>query len=212
MESALRAVGPLRFRDRRRRVLFGNPFRRSRTRRSVHCRQRSSSVATAIRASSCSRACRSARTCPACDRGSSPGDAAILKKFPALPHLSGLRDEPAGRSGEHRRVAGRGARRREPAPLSREIRDGAIDIETGQSTSRCRMRRSTCGRARRCPIQISRAGSTKHRRYRCCRAAISRARRTASIPGTNRVRIALVASTEECAEAARRIRDFVNSH
>jgi N-succinyldiaminopimelate aminotransferase len=30
-------------------------------------------------------------------------------------------------------------------------------------------------------------------------------------PGTNRVRIALVASTEECAEAARRIRDFVSS-
>jgi N-succinyldiaminopimelate aminotransferase len=30
-------------------------------------------------------------------------------------------------------------------------------------------------------------------------------------PGTNRVRIALVASTEECAEAARRIRDFVTS-
>lgn len=29
-------------------------------------------------------------------------------------------------------------------------------------------------------------------------------------PGTNRVRIALVASTEECAEAARRIRDFVS--
>ena len=30
-------------------------------------------------------------------------------------------------------------------------------------------------------------------------------------PGQNRVRIALVASTEECAEAARRIRDFVKS-
>ncbi|HEV7393050.1 MAG TPA: aminotransferase class I/II-fold pyridoxal phosphate-dependent enzyme, partial [Burkholderiales bacterium] len=30
-------------------------------------------------------------------------------------------------------------------------------------------------------------------------------------PGTNRVRIALVASTEECAEAARRIRDFVTA-
>ncbi|MGZ5225129.1 MAG: succinyldiaminopimelate transaminase [Burkholderiales bacterium] len=30
-------------------------------------------------------------------------------------------------------------------------------------------------------------------------------------PGTNRVRIALVASTEECAEAARRIHDFVTS-
>jgi N-succinyldiaminopimelate aminotransferase len=28
-------------------------------------------------------------------------------------------------------------------------------------------------------------------------------------PGTDRVRIALVASTEECAEAARRIREFV---
>jgi N-succinyldiaminopimelate aminotransferase len=29
-------------------------------------------------------------------------------------------------------------------------------------------------------------------------------------PGMNRVRIALVSSTEECAEAARRIRDFVS--
>ncbi|MDB5867336.1 MAG: dapC, partial [Betaproteobacteria bacterium] len=29
-------------------------------------------------------------------------------------------------------------------------------------------------------------------------------------PGTDRIRIALVASTEECAEAARRIKDFVS--
>jgi len=30
-------------------------------------------------------------------------------------------------------------------------------------------------------------------------------------PGTDRVRIALVSSTEECAESARRIRDFVKT-
>ena len=29
-------------------------------------------------------------------------------------------------------------------------------------------------------------------------------------PGRNRVRIALVAATDECAEAARRIRDFIS--
>ena len=55
----------------------------------------------------------------------------------------------------------------------------------------------------------SRGACTSRRRYRCCPEAISGAKRTASTRATNRVRIALVASTEECAEAARRIRAFV---
>jgi hypothetical protein len=71
LESAVRAVRQIRLHHRLRRVLFGNPFRRSQPAARRRCRRRSCSGA-ATSGWSCSPACPSAPTCRACAPASSP--------------------------------------------------------------------------------------------------------------------------------------------
>ena len=72
-------------------------------------------------------------------------------------------------------------------------------------------RRSTCGRARPATTPSSRGACTPRRTSRCCPAATSRATRRASIPGSGRIRIALVADEAECAEGIDRIVRFARA-
>ena len=69
------------FVDRRRRVLFGNLFRRSAVRRSARSPPRTRSDATAFRGWSSSAACRSAPTRPACAPAMSPATPRYIKAF-----------------------------------------------------------------------------------------------------------------------------------
>ena len=59
-----------------------------------------------------------------------------------------------------------------------------------------------CGPARQAMTATSRANYFAAKMSRCCRDNFSRERVTASIPGEKRVRMALVATLDECVEAA----------
>jgi aspartate/methionine/tyrosine aminotransferase len=137
------------------------------------------------------------------------GDAADPRALSALPHLPWLRDERSGQRGEHRRVARRGARRREtagsiarkfeprsdPEPVAgRDMPDAAFYLWAHTPIP-------TRVHAR---LYEAQAVSVLPGSYL--------ARESGGInPGTDRVRIALVSSTKECAESARRIRDYVKT-
>ncbi len=84
------------------------------------------------------------------------------------------------------------------------------EIRSDHADARRRARRdasptpaSTTGRERRSTTSRSRASCSSKRTSRCCRAAICRDRRAASIPASNRIRMAMVAELPECIDAAR---------
>jgi N-succinyldiaminopimelate aminotransferase len=86
------------------------------------------------------------------------------------------------------------------ASLSREVRYCAVHSRAGAGCLEAAGRFLSVG-ANAVPTLNSHASSTNRRTFRFCREAISGVKHTASNPGSNRVRIALVASTDECAEA-----------
>ena len=81
MAVAVRALRSPRLRDRRRRVLFGNLFRRGDAAAGRARRRAARWAATDFRASSSSAACRSARTRRDCARATSPATRRSIKAF-----------------------------------------------------------------------------------------------------------------------------------
>ena len=209
VEDVVRTVGSLWLRHRIRRVLFGDLFRRADSRRSARCRRRSTSAATIIRGWSCSPACPSAPMSPGMRSGFVAGDAANSQEVPALPHLSRLRHESADPGGERRGVAGRSSRRREPPPVSREIRHRDQILGKTPGVRHARRRLLSVDRARRRRHRVRAPAATSNLMSPCCRAVTWRARPRGINPGRNFVRVALVAATAECVEAAQRICDFI---
>ena len=202
------AVRPPRLRDRRRRMLFGDLLRRGATRRSARSRPRSASgrsdyppprrVRQPVEALECARPALGLRRRR---RGAA-------QAVPALPHLSRLGDVAGRRRGEHRRVERRGARAREPAQvrakfaaLQPRARGGAAVRDAGR---RVLPVGAHAGRRRR----VRASASTPRRTSRCCRAATSRATRTARIPGATASASRSSPTRAECAEAVERIVAF----
>ena len=139
------------------------------------------------------------------------GDAVDPQAVPAVPHLSRQRDEPGGAGRERRGLARRGPRAREPQEIRREIRHASPRCCSARLRVEPPRRDSICGRRRRSRIPSSPGGSTPSSTSPCSRE-LSRARvgrRQSRAPTA--CRMALVAETDECLEAARRIVEFTNT-
>ena len=95
MEGALRALRPLRLRHRVRRVLLGDLLRRGASAARRARRRRSSSGATGYPRLIVFSSLSKRSNVPGMRSGFVAGDAADPEAVPALPHLPGLRDEPA---------------------------------------------------------------------------------------------------------------------
>ena len=108
--AAVRAVRPPRLRDRVRRVLLGDLFRRGAPAARVRCEAAQQlgrdGLSAARHVLEPVQALQRAR---ACAPGFVAGDARDPEEIPALPHLPGLRDEPAGPA---RRASRRGTTKR----------------------------------------------------------------------------------------------------
>ncbi len=117
---------------------------------------------------------------PGLRSGGVAGDAALLRAVSALSHLSWRRDESRRPARQHRRLARRGARARQPRAVPGEVRRRRADARRRCCRHRGRTPASTSGRA--CPeatTSASRGTVCGGARHRAARAGISRATRTA---------------------------------
>ena len=117
---ALRALRSLRLRDRVGRVLFGDLFRRSAARRSARLPRHRPKGATASRVSSCSAACPSGPTRPACARATWPATPRCSRRSCSIARITAARCRapwrpPASRPGTTRRTCARTARSTPPS-------------------------------------------------------------------------------------------------
>ena len=163
LARAVRAVGPPRLRDRLRRMLFRDLFRRSRRRRSAAWKPRTSSAARLPQRLVMLSSLSKRSNVPGMRSGFVAGDAAILKSFllyrtyhgaAMSPPCSRRRASPRGSDEAH--VRDNRAQYRKNSRPSRRCSPTC-------STSACPTPRSTCGRTSRAPA--SRTPSSRARLY-----------------------------------------------
>ena len=146
MAAAVRAVRPPRLRDRLAtsaiRRSTSATRRRSAALRSGHARSAATDFRNLVAFTSLSK--RS--NVPGMRSGFVAGDAGILKRVPALPHLPRQRDEPGGAAGQHRGLERRGARGRQPRAVPREVRAGHAAARRGARRRAARRRLLPVGR------------------------------------------------------------------
>ena len=150
-------------------------------------------VATAIRGSSSSAACRSARMRPGLRSGYVAGDAALIKPFLLYRTYHGSGDV-AARS--PRRASPPGTTRRTCARTGAEYAAKFARCSRGSRRccrARCRRRRSTCGRARRSTTPSSRGACYAEENVTVLPGSFIARDAHGANPGRDRIRIALVA-------------------
>ena len=110
------------------------------------------------------------------------GDPALHRALSALPHLPRQRHAGADAARQHRRLARRCARPREPPPLPGEVRARAAAARPVLGSRAPRRAPSTCGRTSAATMRTSPASCTRGRTSPCCRAATWRAPARAATP------------------------------
>ena len=145
---------------------------------------------------------------------------AAAQGLPAVPHLPRQRDEPAGAARQHRRLDRRGPRAGQPRLVPQQVRSGhaAFGRCPGCASSRRRFLPLGCGAGFGAGCR-SRAGDDVAfalqllAQYNVAVLPGSLLAREAHghNPGAGRIRMALVAPTDDCVEAAQRIRNFTLS-
>ena len=196
------------FVDRLRRVLLGDLFRRSDAAARRARRGASAKDATAFRGWSSSAACRSAPTRPACARAMSRATRRYLKAFLLYRtyHGSAMSGAVAAASvaawnDEAHVRANRAEYAAKFARLQPRGRVGAAVRNAGG-------RVLPVGADARSTTPSSRGASCTRRTSPCCRAAFVARDANGINPGSGRIRLALVATQAECAEAVERLVAF----
>ncbi len=203
---AVRAVRSPWLRHRLRRMLFGGLSSTRRRRRSARSAPRTRSGAAGSRASSSSAACRSAPTRRGCAPATSPATRRSSRRSCSTVRITARRcrprsPPPASPPGTTKRtcVANRAEYAAKFATLQprlaavaslRRCRDAAFYLWASDARRRRRVRPTAARRGER---------------VRCCPAAFLARDAHGANPGRGRIRIALVASHDECAEAIERI-------
>ena len=209
LADAVRVRRPLWLRHRVRRVLFGDLSGRSRA--AARCARggaralgrdgfRNLVVFTSLSKRS---------NAPGLRSGGDRRRCGAAEAISAVSHISWMRDEPPRAARQHRGVARRSARARQPGAVPRQVRRRRCRCSSRCSTSAVPMPASICGPA-------CRAATTRRSRAGCSRAThvtvlpgryLAREAHGEN-PGAGYVRIALVPGIEDCVEAARRIVEF----
>ena len=170
-------------------------------------RPRRRAVATTIGVWSCSAACRNARMPRDCARAMSPATPRS-STVPAVPDLPRLRDVAGGRRGQHRGLERRSPRRRQPARVRTES-SAALQPRLARVLP-CAMPEAAFYLWAHTPgddATFARDLYAAGERHRAPRSFLAREAHGTN-PGRNRIRIALVAAADECAEGIERIVAF----
>ncbi len=212
LAPTVRAVRPLRFRDRRRRVLFRNLFHRPKRRwaalQAAHQLGRALSTRLIAFSSLSKRS-----NVPGMRSGFVAGDAAILKKFLLYRTYHGSAMSPAVQAASVAAWNDETHVQENRAKYRAKVPPGHADAASRCSTSTCRTPASTCGPT--CVDKLAAISDTEFARRLYAEYNVTvlpgsyLARDAHGVnPGRNRIRMALVAEVEECLEAARRIVEF----
>ena len=205
--DAVRALRPPRLRHRRRRVLLGGVLRRGAA-AAGRARRRAGAGTQRLPAAGDLRQPVQAleRAGPALGlrrrrRGARQG-------VPALPHLPRLGDVAGGRRGEPRRLERRSARARQSPPTTPRSSRCCSRGSPRRCPARCPRPRSTSGPGRRSTTRSSPAACYAERNVTVLPGSYLGRSVDGANPGSGYVRVALVATRDECAEAIERIVDF----
>ena len=139
-----------------------------------------------------------------------PGDHQAL---PAVSHLSRQRHAGADAARQHRRLAGRRARRAPTARLYQEKFARVLPHPRAAAGGERAGRRVLPVAGRRRRRRALRARAVRAQNITVLPGSyLGRARARAAIPGAGRVRISLVPAVAQCVEAAERIREFLRTN